>query len=90
MPTALNESTTYLTLELNMNSRIKKIAISALAVGAITAGAAGTAQAQMFYYRPAVVVAPAPVYVPVCHLVSTPVINPWTGWSYMVTRTVCN
>ena len=73
-----------------MNTRVKKIAISALAVGAVAAGVAGTADAQVYYYQPTVVVAPAPVYVPTCHLVYTPMINPWTGWSYMATRSVCN
>ena len=70
-----------------MNARVKKIVISALAVGALAAGVAGTADAQVYYYNPGVV---ASVYVPTCHLVSVPVINPWTGWSYMVTRSVCN
>jgi hypothetical protein len=42
---------------------------------------------------PAVVAAPvvvAPVYVPTCNFVSVPVVNAYTGWTYMVTRRVCN
>jgi len=32
----------------------------------------------------------APVYVPTCGFVLVPVVNAYTGWSYMVTRRVCN
>ena len=32
----------------------------------------------------------APVYVPTCNFVSVPVVNAYTGWTYMVTRRVCN
>jgi hypothetical protein len=34
-------------------------------------------------------VAVAPVYVPTCRLVAVPVVNTWTGATYMVTRRVC-
>jgi len=72
-----------------MNTRIKKVAISALAIGALAAGMTGTANARVFFfYRAPVVV--APVYVPVCRVVSVPVINPYTGWTYLASRTVCN
>jgi hypothetical protein len=41
-----------------------------------------------------VVVAPvavAPVvYVPTCRFIAVPVVNAYTGWTYMVTRRVCN
>ncbi len=35
-------------------------------------------------------VAVTPVYVPTCRLVAVPVVNTWTGATYMVTRRVCN
>ena len=72
-----------------MNTRIKKFAISALAIGTLAAGISGTASAGVFFYYHAPVVV-APVYVPVCRVVSVPVVNPYTGWSYFVSRTVCN
>jgi hypothetical protein len=41
-----------------------------------------------------VVVAPvavAPVvYVPTCRFIAVPVVNAYTGWTYMVARRVCN
>jgi hypothetical protein len=36
-----------------------------------------------------VVVAPVMV-VPTCRFVAVPVMNAWTGFTYMVTRRVCN
>jgi hypothetical protein len=36
-----------------------------------------------------VVVAPV-VYVPTCRFIAVPVVNAYTGWTYMVTRRVCN
>jgi len=37
-----------------------------------------------------VVAAPVAVYVPTCRFVSVPVVNAFTGLTYMVTRRVCN
>jgi hypothetical protein len=40
-----------------------------------------------------VIVAPvvvAPVYIPTCRLVAFPVMNAYTGFTYIVTRRVCN
>jgi hypothetical protein len=93
------------TLERNMKTTFKKIAIRALAVTAIASAAMGTANAGVFIYGPRivvpavyaapvvvapVVVAPAAVYVPTCRFVSMPFVNAYTGWTYMVTRRVCN
>jgi hypothetical protein len=36
-----------------------------------------------------VAVAPV-VYVPTCRFIAVPVVNAYTGWTYMVTRRVCN
>ena len=30
------------------------------------------------------------VYVPTCRFVSIPVVNPYTGWTFLATRRVCN
>ena len=38
---------------------------------------------------PPVVVAPVMV-VPTCRFVAVPVMNAWTGFTYLVTRRVCN
>jgi hypothetical protein len=93
------------TLERNMKTTFKKIAIRTLAVTAIASAAMGTANAGVFIYGPRVVVpavyaapvvvspvvvAPAAVYVPTCRFVSMPFVNAYTGWTYMVTRRVCN
>jgi len=32
----------------------------------------------------------APVYVPTCRIISVPVVNAWTGITYLVPRQVCN
>ena len=69
-----------------------------MALTAIAACSIGTANAGVFFYRTAVVtpvvVAPvvvAPVVsVPTCRLVAMPVVNVYTGWTYMVARRVCN
>ena len=66
-----------------MITSIKKIAISTLAVAAIGFGSLGTANAGVFVYN-------APVYVPTCRLISVPYVNPYTGWTYFVTRQICN
>jgi hypothetical protein len=91
------------TLERNMKTTFKKIAIRALTVTAIASAAVGTANAGVFIYGPRivvpavyaapVVVAPvvvAPTAVPTCRFVSMPFVNAYTGWTYMVTRRVCN
>jgi hypothetical protein len=92
-------------LERNMKTTFKKIAIRALIVTAIASAALGTANAGVFIYGPRivvptvyvapvavapVVVAPVAVYVPTCRFVSVPFVNAYTGWTYMVTRRVCN
>jgi len=66
-----------------MINSIKKIALSTLAVAAIGAGTMGTANAGVYVYN-------APVYVPTCHWISVPFVNPYTGWTYFVNREVCN
>jgi hypothetical protein len=37
-----------------------------------------------------VVVAPVAVYVPTCRFVAVPVVNAWTGVTFLVTRRICN
>jgi hypothetical protein len=87
-----------------MNTSLKNFAIRTLAVSALAAVAMSSANAGVFFYRTRVVVSPivvapvvvapavvvAPVYVPTCSFVSVPVVNAFTGWTYMVTRRVCN
>jgi multidrug transporter EmrE-like cation transporter len=68
---------------MTMIKSIKKIVLSTAAVVAIGAGSLGTANAGVFLYN-------APVYVPTCHLISVPYVNPYTGWTYFVTRQICN
>jgi hypothetical protein len=81
----------------------KNFAIRTLVLSTIAAAALSSANAAIFI-RTGVVVAPvavapvvvAPVYaapvvvVPVCRFVSVPVMNAWTGVTYLVTRRVCN
>jgi len=82
----------------------KNFAIRTLILSAIAAAALSSANAAIFI-RTGVVVAPvafapvvavAPVYaapvvvMPVCRFVSVPVMNAWTGVTYLVTRRVCN
>ena len=82
---------------------IRTLALSALAAAAMSSANAGvffyrTAVVVRPVYADPVVVAPvvaapvvvAPVYVPPCNFVSVPVVNAYTGWTYMVTRRVCN
>jgi hypothetical protein len=66
-----------------MKSSIKKIVLSTLAVTALGAGAISSANAGVFLYD-------SGVYVPTCRLVQVPYVNPWTGWTYFVTRQFCN
>jgi hypothetical protein len=84
----------------------KNFAIRTLVLSAIAAAALSSANAAIFIRTGVVVspvvvapVAPvvvAPVYaapvvvVPVCRFVSVPVMNAWTGVTYLVTRRVCN
>ncbi len=80
-----------------MNAFFKTFAIRTLAVSALTLAALSSANAAIFirtgvYAAPiAPVVAPVVVVVvPVCRFVSVPVLNAWTGVTYLVTRRVCN
>lgn len=80
-----------------MNTPIKNFALRTLALSAIAAVAMSSANAGVFFYRTAivapVVVAPvlvAPVYIPTCRFVAFPVMNAYTGLTYLVTRRVCN
>ncbi len=82
-----------------MNAFFKTFAIRTLAVSALTLAALSSANAAIFirtgvYVAPVapVIVAPvvAPVVVvPACRFVAVPVVNAWTGITYMVTRRVC-
>jgi hypothetical protein len=80
-----------------MTMNTKKFALRILALSAIAAIAMSSANAGVFLYQTAVVapvvVAPvvvAPVYIPTCRFVAFPVMNLYTGFTYMVTRRVCN
>jgi hypothetical protein len=81
-----------------MTTSLKSFAIRTLALSALGATAMSSANAGVFFYRTAVVVRPviaapvvvAPVYVPTCRFVAIPVVNAFTGFTYMVTRQVCN
>ena len=84
-----------------MKTTFKHFAIRTLAITAFAAGAMSSANAAIIFYRAPVVVAPvvyaapvivAPVavYVPTCRWVAMPFLNAYTGWTYMVTRRVCN
>ncbi len=84
----------------DMKTSFKSLAIRTLAVSALTVAALSSANAAVFirtgvYVAPIapVIVAPvaAPVVVvPICRFVSVPVLNAWTGVTYLVTRRVCN
>jgi len=60
----------------------KKLALSTLAIGALAAGAISTASAAIVYEQE--------VVIPVCHIVAVPFVNPYTGWTVMGWRRVCN
>ncbi len=87
-----------------MNTSFKSFAIRTLAASALTVAALSSANAAIFF-RTGVVVAPtvvaapviaapvvvAPVVVvPTCRFVAVPVVNAWTGMTYLVTRRICN
>ncbi len=84
-----------------MKTSFKTLAIRTLAVSALTVAALSSANAAVFirtgvYVAPVVapvlfapVVAPV-VVVPICRFVSVPVLNAWTGVTYLVTRRICN
>jgi len=83
-----------------MNTSFKRLVIRTLAVSTFAAAALSSAHAAVFIrtgvvFAPAapVVVAPvvvAPVVVvPACRFVAVPVVNAWTGVTYLVTRRVC-
>jgi hypothetical protein len=81
-------------------------AIRTLALTAIAAATLSSANAAIFFRTRVVVAPVAPVVVapvvvtpvvaapvvvlPTCRFVSVPVVNAWTGITYMVTRQVCN
>ncbi len=83
-----------------MTTSFKSFAIRTLAVSALTLAALSSANAAVFIRTGVVVVRPLPVLVapvvapvvvvPVCRFVSVPVLNAWTGVTYLVTRRVCN
>ena len=84
-----------------MNFAIRTLVLSAFAVAALN-----SANAAIFIRTGVVVAPVAPVYaapvvaapvvvapvvvMPVCRFVSVPVMNAWTGVTYLVTRRVCN
>jgi hypothetical protein len=70
-------------MEIIMRKTFKKLILSTVAVTALGAGAMSAANAGVFVQGPA-------VYVPTCRLIQVPYVNPWTGWSYFVTRQICN
>jgi hypothetical protein len=81
-------------------------AIRTLALTAIAAATLSSANAAIFFRTRVVVAPVAPVVLapvavtpvvaapvvvlPTCRFVSVPVVNAWTGITYMVTRQVCN
>lgn len=69
----------------------KKVALSTLAVAALSAGAIGTASAQIVEVVPvAPAIVQAPVFIqPVCYNYFTRVYNPYTGWFYNVNHQHC-
>jgi hypothetical protein len=81
---------------------IRTLALSALAAVAMSSANAGVIFYRTRVFVAPVVAAPifvspvaampvaAAVYVPTCNFVSIPVVNAYTGWTYMVTRRVCN
>ena len=65
-----------------MQIKFKKLILSTVAVTALGAGAM-SANAGVFITGPE-------VYVPTCRLIQVPYVNPWTGFTYFVTRQICN
>jgi hypothetical protein len=73
-----------------MNTSFKRLAIRTLAVSTLAAAVLGSANAAVFIRTGVVVTPVAPVVVvPTCRFVAVPVVNAWTGVTYMVTRRVC-
>jgi hypothetical protein len=80
----------------------RTLALSAVAALAMSSANAGVIFYRTRVFVAPVVAAPvvvapvvampvvAPVYVPTCSLVSVPVVNAYTGFTYLVTRRVCN
>jgi hypothetical protein len=81
---------------------IRTLALSTLAALAMSSANAGVFFYRTRVFVAPIIAAPvvvspvmvvpvvAPVYVPTCRLVSVPVVNAYTGWTYMVARRVCN